>query len=80
MQTCEEGENRATEDIKQGKLRYIFGGFGSRQPLAENLKEYGIEVIKIEGIIGLPNRCYNDIMYLELQKRFGQDVFNKASK
>ena len=39
---------------------------------------YSIEVIRLQGIIALPNRCYNDIMYKEIQRKFGQDAFNKA--
>jgi len=80
IQTCEEGELKAMADLESGKLRYIFGGFGSRQPLAENLQKLGIEVIKTQGVVGLPNNCYNDIMYKEIQKRFGQDVFNRENK
>lgn len=81
IETCEEGEALAKKDLAAGKINYIFGGFGSGQTLAKNLeKMYGIEVIRLEGIIEKPNRCYNDIMYLEIQKKFGQDAFNRASE
>lgn len=81
IQTCEEGEILAKKDLEVGKIKYIFGGFGSRQHLAENLeKMYGIEVIRLEGIIEKPNRCYNDVMYIEIQRKFGLDAFNKASE
>lgn len=77
--TCEEGKNKAYEDIEKGKLCYIFGGFGSRQELAKNLEEnYDIDVIRLEGVLGLPNSCYNDVMYEEIKKRYGNDIFNKA--
>lgn len=79
IKTCEEGEALAKKDMEAGNIKYIFGGFGSRQPLADNLNEmYGIEVIRMDGILEMPNRCYNDLMYIEIQKRFGKDAFNKA--
>ena len=80
IQSCEEGEEKAQSDLKEGKLRYIFGGFGSRQALAKNLEKYGIEVIKLNGVVGIPNDCYNRIMYKEIQKRFGNDIFNRENK
>lgn len=79
VETCEEGTTLAQKDLAAGRLKYIFAGFGSRQPLAKNLHEmYGIEIIAMEGILEKPNRCYNDVMYVEIQKQFGQDAFNKA--
>ncbi|MCK4664134.1 MAG: hypothetical protein KAT68_14800 [Bacteroidales bacterium] len=79
IETCEEGRIKAEKDIKNGKLRYIFGSYGSRQPLARNLKkDYDIEIIEVDGVIGMPNECYNQVMYKEIQKRYGQDVFTKA--
>jgi hypothetical protein len=79
ISTCEEGRSKAKKDIEDGKLRFLFGSFGARQPLAKNLKEkYDIEVIVLGGVLGLPNECYNQIMYKEIQKKYGQDVFNKA--
>ena len=79
IRTCEEGEALAKKDLEAGNIRYIFGGFGSRQLLAENLHAmYGIEVIRLEGVLEKPNRCYNDLMYIEIQRKFGRDAFNKA--
>lgn len=80
IETCDEGAEMALADLEEGKLRYIFGGLGSRQALAESLKKLGVEVIKTQGVVGLPNNCYNDIMYKEIQRRFGQDVFNRENK
>ena len=80
IQTCDEGKEKARTDLENGELRYMFGGFGSRQPLAENLKKYGVEVIKLNGLVGVPNECYNQIMYEEIQKRFGEDIFNRENK
>ncbi len=79
INNCEEGYNLAEKEIQGGKLKYIFGSVGGRQELPNKLeKQYGIEIIKLEGIIALPNRCYNDIMYKEIQRRFGKDAFNKV--
>jgi hypothetical protein len=80
IQTCDEGREKARIDVENGELRYMFGGFGSRKPLAENLKKYGVEVIKLNGLVGMPNECYNQIMYKEIQKRFGADIFNRENK
>lgn len=78
LKTCEEARAKAEEDIKSGKLRYIFGSFGSRQPLAEKLKDkYEIEIIELEGVLGIPNECYNQVMYKEIQRKYGADVFTK---
>lgn len=79
IQTCEEGREKARNDIENGKVRQIFGSLGSRQPLAKNLKiKYNIEIIEVEGVVGIPNECYNQIMYEEIQRRYGKDAFNKA--
>jgi len=79
IKTCEEGEILAKKDINEGKIKYIFSAFGSRQELPKNLEKlYGIEIIKADGVLGLPNKCYNDLMYKEIQKKFGKDAFNKA--
>jgi hypothetical protein len=78
ISTCEEGRSKAETDIKNGKLKYLFGSFGGRQPLAKNLKEnYDIEVIILDGVLGIPNECYNQVMYKEIQRKYGQDIFNK---
>jgi hypothetical protein len=78
ISTCEEGRSKAETDLKSGKLRCLFGSFGGRQPLAKNLKEnYDIEIIILDGVLGVPNECYNQVMYKEIQKKYGQDVFNK---
>jgi hypothetical protein len=79
IKTCEDGQELALKDLEEGKIKYIFSGFGSRQELPENLKKnYGIEIIKVNGVLGIPNNCYNAIMYQEIQKKFGNDAFNKA--
>ena len=41
-------------------------------------KLYGIEIIKVKGVLGIPNDCYNDVMYKQIQQKFGNDAFNKA--
>ena len=77
--TCEEGEELAKKEINDGKIKYIFSGFGSRQKLPKNLEKlYGIEFIKVDGVLGIPNKCYNDLMYKKIQEKFGKDAFNKA--
>jgi len=79
IETCKEGKELAKKDIEKGQLKYIFGSFGSKQELPKKLnKLYNIEIIKTNGLLGIPNDCYNDIMYQEIQKRFGKDAFNKA--
>jgi len=79
IKSCEEGQELAKKELQEGKIKYIFGGFGSRQNLPKKLKElYEIEIITVEGVLGIPNKCYNDLMYAEIQKRFGKDAFNKA--
>jgi hypothetical protein len=79
IKTCNEGEELAKKEIKAGKIKYIFGGFGSRQELPINLQKlYGIEIIKVDGVLGIPNKCYNDLMYKKIQEKFGKDAFNKA--
>jgi hypothetical protein len=78
ISTCEEGRSKAEADLKIGKLRYLFGSFGARQPLAKNLKEnYDIEVIVLDGALGVPNECYNQVMYKAIQEKYGQNIFNK---
>ena len=68
-------------EIEKGKLKYIFGSFGSKQELPKNIEEnYDIEIIKINGLLSTPNRCYNNIMYKEIQKRYGQDAFSKFNQ
>ncbi|WP_025744135.1 hypothetical protein [Aquimarina pacifica] len=79
IKNCEEGQELAKKELREGKIKYIFGGFGNRQNLPKKLKElYEIEIITVEGVLGIPNKCYNDIMYAEIQKKFGKDAFNKA--
>lgn len=79
IKTCEEGQELAKKEINDGKIKYIFSGFGSRQELPKNLQKlYGIEIIKVNGVLGIPNKCYNDLMYKKIQEKFGQDAFNKA--
>ena len=79
IKTCEEAEKLAKKEINEGKLKYIFSGFGSRQELPKNLEKlYRIEIIKVDGVLGIPNKCYNDIMYKKIQEKFGDDAFNKA--
>ena len=79
IKTCEEGQKLAKKEINEGKVKYIFSGFGSRQELPKNLEKlYGIEIIKVDGALGIPNKCYNDLMYKVIQEKFGQDAFNKA--
>ena len=81
IETCEEGKDLATKEIEKGKLKYIFGSFGSKQELPKNIEEnYDIEIIKINGLLSTPNRCYNNIMYKEIQKRYGQDAFSKFNQ
>ena len=64
IETCEEGKELAKKELSEGKLRYIFGGFGSKQEFATNLEIlYGIEIIRVGGVLGMPNNCYNLIMY-----------------
>jgi hypothetical protein len=78
ISTCEEGRSTAETDIKNGKLKYLFGSFGGRQPLAKNLKEnYDIEVIVLDGVLGVPKQCYNQVMYKEIQRKYGEDIFNR---
>jgi hypothetical protein len=79
IETCEDGEELAMKDIENGNIKYIFSSFGSRQDLPKNLESlYGIEIINVSGVLGKPNKCYNDIMYREIQRKFGKDAFNKA--
>lgn len=79
IKTCEEGKALAEKELKEGKIKYIFSGFGSRQELPKNLKKlYGIEIIKVKGVLGIPNDCYNDVMYKQIQQKFGNDAFKKA--
>lgn len=79
IKTCEEGQELAKKEINEGKIKYIFSGFGSRQELPKNLEKlYGIEIIKVDGVLGIPNKCYNDLMYIKIQEKFGKDAFNKA--
>ena len=79
ISSCEEGEALAKKDLEDGKIKYIFGSFGSRQDLPKNLERlYDIEIINVEGVLGIPNKCYNDIMYKAIQSKFGKDAFNKA--
>jgi hypothetical protein len=77
--TCEEAEELAKKEISEGKIKYMFNGFGSTQKLPKNLEKlYGIEIIKVGGVLGIPNKCYNDLMYREIQEKFGKDAFSKA--
>jgi len=77
--TCEEGEKLAKKEISEGKIKYMFSGLGITQKLPKNLEKlYGIEIIKVGGVLGIPNKCYNDLMYREIQEKFGKDAFNKA--
>jgi hypothetical protein len=77
--TCEEGEELAKKEISEGKIKYMFSGFGSTEKLPKNLEKlYGIEIIKVGAVLGIPNKCYNDLMYREIQEKFGKDAFNKA--
>ena len=39
---------------------------------------YGIEIITVQGILGKVNHCYNTKMYKEIQRKFGEDAFNRA--
>ncbi len=79
INTCEEGQELAKKEINEGKIKYIFSSFGSRQQLPKNLeKRYGVEIVKVKGVLGIPNNCYNDLMYKEIQKKFGKDAFNKV--
>jgi hypothetical protein len=79
IKTCEEGQELAKKEINEGKIKYIFSGFGSKQEFPNNLEKlYGIEIIKVEGVLGIPNKCYNDLMYKAIQEKFGKDAFNKA--
>lgn len=79
IQTCNEGELKARKHIKEGKLRMIFGKFGSRQSFPKKLNElYGVEIIYVEGVIGIPNDCYNNIMSEEIRKKHGQDALENA--
>jgi hypothetical protein len=77
--TCEEGEELAKKEISEGKIKYMFSGLGSSHKLPKNLEKlYGIEIIKVGGVLGIPNKCYNDLMYTEIQEKFGKDAFNRA--
>lgn len=79
IKTCEEGKELAKKEIKNGKIKYIFAGYGSRQELPKNLEMlYDIEIINVGGVLGLPNDCYNDVMYKEIQSKYGNDAFNRA--
>lgn len=79
LTTCEDAKQLAVKDIEDGQLKYIFGSYGSQQELPKNLERlYGIEIIKVKGSRGKVNGCYNDIMYKEIQRKFGTDAFNKA--
>jgi hypothetical protein len=79
IKTCEEGQELAQKELKEGKLKYIFSSYGSRQNLPKKLESlYSIEIINTQGVLGIANSCYNDIMYKEIQRRFGKDAFNKA--
>ncbi len=79
IESCEEGRELAKKELREGKIKYIFGGFGSRQKFPKRLSElYDIKIITVEGLLGTPNHCYNKVMYKEIQKRFGKDAFNKA--
>ena len=69
ISSCDEGKELAEKELKEGKLKYIFGGFGSRQNLPKKLKElYDVEIVEVSGVLGIPNKCYNDVMYAEIQK------------
>ena len=79
IKTCEEGENLALKELEEGKIKYIFSSYGSRQELPKKLNQlYGIEIINVEGVLGIPNKCYNDKMYEVIQSKFGKNAFNKA--
>ncbi len=79
IETCDEGRELAKKELSEGNLRYIFGGWGGRQEFASNLESmYNVEVIRLEGTIGIPITCYNQIMEKEIKKRFGEDAFTKA--
>jgi hypothetical protein len=79
IKTCEEGQELAKKEINEGRIKYIFSGLGSSQELPNNLEKlYGIEIIKVEGVLGTPNKCYNDLMYRAIQEKFGKDAFSKA--
>ncbi len=81
IKSCQEGYDLAKKEIKIGKIKYIFGSIGSRQELPNRLEElYSIEIIRLQGIITRSNRCYNDVMYKEIQRKYGNDAFNKAMK
>lgn len=79
LTTCEDAKQLALNDIENGQLKYIFGSYGSQQELPKNLERlYGIELINVKGARGKVNGCYNDIMYKEIQRKFGKDAFNMA--
>lgn len=79
IKTCEDGHELAKKEINEGTIKYIFSGFGSRQELPKNLEKlYGIEIIEVGGVLGIPNKCYNDLMYIKIREKFGKDAFNKA--
>lgn len=79
IETCEEGKELARNELDDGELKYIFGSYGSKTKLAKKLQElYRVEIIETDGLLGIPNHCYNDVMYKEIQKRYGQDAFTKA--
>lgn len=78
IETCEEGKIKAKEDLENGKYRRIVGSFGMRQPYVKVLKEeYDVEIIEIDGMIGIPNSCYNDVMHEALQEKHGQLYLNE---
>jgi len=79
IENCEEGRELARKDIEAGELRYIFGTVGTQLGNADKLEEmFNIEVIRMEGIFGVPTSCYNQVMYEEIQRKYGQDAFNRA--
>ena len=79
IENCEEARELARKDLEAGELRYIFGSIGTQLGNADKLEEmYDIEVIRTEGVLGLPNTCYNQVMRKEIQRKYGQDAFNRA--
>ena len=78
IKTCEEGTIKAKEDLEKGIYRRIVGSYASRQGYVKVLsEEYNIDIIEVDGVLGIPNSCYNDVMHKALQEKYGPLYLNK---
>jgi hypothetical protein len=81
-ETCEHAMARAAQDTAAGKLRIYTFGYPADMcsfELSHSLlnTEYGIEANHLGCVIDGWESCYNEVMSIAIEKKFGADCWNK---